>query len=87
MAELAGQKYCSAVQAMSAGRAARIAAAESNEETISRLEQLRMLFQAVIDYNEPLLSKTGHQPAAGRRIAEATQEIQNLDREIAGLRD
>jgi hypothetical protein len=60
---------------------------EARRDTIRRLEQLRTLFQGIIDYNEPLLSKPGHQAPAGRRIAEATREIQSLDREIADLRD
>ena len=60
---------------------------EATRDTTRRLEQLRTLFQGIIDYNEPLLSKPGHQAAAGRRIAEATREIQSLEREIADLRE
>jgi hypothetical protein len=60
---------------------------QHNGEKIMQLEELRVLLQAVIDYNEPLRSKAGHQAAAGRRIAEATLQIQALEREIADLRD
>jgi hypothetical protein len=72
---------------MTAGRAARTQGAESKEATANRLEQLRVLFQAVIDYNQPLLPGPGHQAAARRRIAEASRALQNLDREIDELRD
>jgi len=63
------------------------ASAESTEEAIRRLGRLRELFQAVIDYNAPLMSQPGGERAALRRIAEANEQIQILDRELANLRD
>lgn len=72
---------------MAAERAAPRRAPKSHEETIRHLEQLRTLFRAVIDYNEPLLSGPGQQAAAARRIADAAREIEGLDREIADLHD
>jgi hypothetical protein len=67
----AGQQSCSPVHLMAAGRAAPEQAPESKRGTISRLEQLRPSFQAVIDYNEPLPAKPSQRAAAERRIAEA----------------
>jgi hypothetical protein len=67
---------------MSAGRAVRKADAEATDQRIGRLEPLRELFQAIIDDNQPLLSQPEHEAAARRRIAEATRQIQNLERDI-----
>ena len=58
-----------------------------DEHSVDELEQLRTLFQAVIDDNQPLLAKPSQQTAAARRIAEATQALQSLDREIAERRN
>lgn len=54
-------------------------------QTVEALERLRYLMQAVIDYNQPLLRSSGQRAAAARRIAEATRQIVEIEREIAAL--
>ena len=53
--------------------------------SIADLQQLRVLVEAVVEYNRRLLNTPGQQASAGRRIAEATRKLQDIDGEIAEL--
>jgi hypothetical protein len=80
-----GQESCSPVQVHGRAPDAKHVP-KSNGRTIEQLEDFRTLLQSVIDYNEPLLAQPGQQRAAARRIAEAKEQIQSLDGEMADLR-
>jgi hypothetical protein len=59
--------------------------AERVRGSIADLQHLRGLMEAVVEDNQQLRNRPGQQASAARRIAEATRQIQDIDREIAEL--